>query len=708
MLRTSGTTNTSTSTTTSTSPTTSTTRHAGLLIALLAVLAGFMIGYVNQRWFFAAEFHSDAAAMQVLAQAMVDEHSLLPTDFGYGNQLIMFRSSPFIALALAGGAGGYQAYIVGSALSVAFWLLVLYAVLAMVTAHRIQALMVSVMLVIPMSVWDYDYVLGQQSHLSNIVMAACAVMATLGYCMQQRRSCLALAALFILLMSAEAPIRALLVIIPLGLAVMLYFGKKATLRVVGLMLLALIAGMAANKALTLSRPLGLNLLSSMQFRTTQEIIQTLQTISLEMLGAISSLNLFTTKVFKPGRFLAYLACLTYLATVCGFAAWRALALAGRARDRLRSVPAAPGMPVALGMPHFDFPGAVAILSVITGALAVAILNPDTARHVIWAGALLKLSLWLALYHYGSQYFKSRAVLMAALAAAVLLPSFWTATLARHSSRTAQVLAAHIAPPINAQIAQYAAQLGINRIFGGDFWRMMTLNSTVAGMSAGNLTLDGDNTLHPNYWLSRKSIFDAGTDVLYYLKGNPVDQQIEARLRAGGGRTLFELGSESIWVGKPVWRNPVSRYTWNGCQLATQVGTPVGPKVAAPSAPCAMQTTSASPPGYLTFGPYVVLEPGKYRFAVDYSSAAPDRATVGKWDVVLTRGGKITVLDSGAIRGTQARGARLQGIFSVDHGEAAPSMELRTLSHGGSVLQIHRLQIDKYVCDLCGRTAMGAP
>ena len=150
-------------------------RNARLLVPLLVIAAGFAIGLIEHVWFFPVDFHADAAAMQVLAQAMVDQRSLLPTDFGYGNQLIMFRASPFIALALVGGATGFKAYIIGSSLSIAFWLLVLYYALARATGDRYLAALVAIVFIVPMSVWDHDYILGQQSHLANAVLSACAV-----------------------------------------------------------------------------------------------------------------------------------------------------------------------------------------------------------------------------------------------------------------------------------------------------------------------------------------------------------------------------------------------------------------------------------------------------------------------------------------------------------------------------------------------------
>ncbi|WP_238787851.1 hypothetical protein [Salmonella enterica] len=66
-------------------------------------------------------FHADSAAYQVLASAIRDEGVLLPHDFFYGNQLIMLKISPFIALANCIGFSGYKAYAIGGAIAICVW-----------------------------------------------------------------------------------------------------------------------------------------------------------------------------------------------------------------------------------------------------------------------------------------------------------------------------------------------------------------------------------------------------------------------------------------------------------------------------------------------------------------------------------------------------------------------------------------------------------
>lgn len=668
-----------------------TSRHpaARWMVPALVLLCGFIIGYIHHRWFYAMNFHADAAAMQVLGQAIVDQGSLLPTNFGYGNQLIMFRSSPFIALAIVAGASGYDAYIIGSALSIAFWMVVLYAMLATCTADRRLAFGATLLFIFPMGGWEYDYILGQQSHLSNVVMAACVALAVWLYSARAQARWLALAAALTLLMAAEAPIRALLVIVPVAMAAWLYFGKQRATRVLGMLMLALVLGVLANKGLMMARPLGLSLLESIVFRSTGDIIATLNQITQEILSAISSTDQYQGKNFKPQTALAYGACLAYLGAMCLFGAWRAGALFGRVQrfagsaSRAGAGSGAVQAEASAAAAAHDFPGAVALLGIITGTLAVAVLKPDTARHITWAVALIKLSAVLALVVAARAWFTSRAALVATLAVAALLASYWTALLVKTRGKAAQTVEQHNYPPFHAQIRHHAAQLKINHIYGGDFWRMMTLNSTIPGMYAGTLMMDGTTAIAPDLWLSRIDIFAAGGDVLYYLKGDKVDKIIESKLVASGGRMLAAANGESLWVGKRVWVHPSHAYAWKGCALLSKVG--------APNAQCHMQQVPGAAYGYLTYGPYTELPSGTYTFQIDYAGNGAGSTAIGEWDVALTSGGKMAVLLDGRLMGSQNKSMRLSGSFTIARGGAS-NVEVRTLAFPNTALRIERISI----------------
>ncbi|EBG8631815.1 hypothetical protein FJO97_23075, partial [Salmonella enterica] len=85
------------------------------------IIIGLAIGLVHHIYIYPNFFHADSAAYQVLASAIRDEGVLLPHDFFYGNQLIMLKISPFIALANYIGFSGYKAYAIGGAIAICVW-----------------------------------------------------------------------------------------------------------------------------------------------------------------------------------------------------------------------------------------------------------------------------------------------------------------------------------------------------------------------------------------------------------------------------------------------------------------------------------------------------------------------------------------------------------------------------------------------------------
>lgn len=167
------------------------------LWSVVTALVAFCIGYIHHRWFFPLYFHGDAASMHVLAEAILDEGSLLPTDFSYGNQLVFLRSSPFIALTLLVGFTGYKAFILGSSLSITFWGVVLYLFLSAYFKSRRKGFLFSILLLLPLGPWDFDLILGQQSHLSNAILALGFVVSICLYVLDKSKLFLVVACVYL-------------------------------------------------------------------------------------------------------------------------------------------------------------------------------------------------------------------------------------------------------------------------------------------------------------------------------------------------------------------------------------------------------------------------------------------------------------------------------------------------------------------------------
>lgn len=91
------------------------------------------------------------------------------------------------------------------------------------------------------------------------------------------------------------------------------------------------------------------------------------------------------------------------------------------------------------------------------------------------------------------------------------------------------------------------------------------------------------------------------------------------------------------------------------------------------------------PGFVTFGPYVRLAPGRYRFELDYSAAG--HAPVGDWDVAVDKGQR--VLQQGPLAGSDGQPTTLNGTFSVEESVEA---EVRTRLAQPARIAVHALRI----------------
>ena len=98
-------------------------------------------------------------------------------------------------------------------------------------------------------------------------------------------------------------------------------------------------------------------------------------------------------------------------------------------------------------------------------------------------------------------------------------------------------------------------------------------------------------------------------------------------------------------------------------------------------------------GFLTYGPYIVLPPGRYHYAIDYASHSAPSQQVGKWDIVTSGANGSREKAAGLLAGTGGASARVEGVFSVDD-EKLP-LEIRTFFMGGGNLQIIGIALKKY-------------
>lgn len=170
--------------------------------------------------------------------------------------------------------------------------------------------------------------------------------------------------------------------------------------------------------------------------------------------------------------------------------------------------------------------------------------------------------------------------------------------------------------------------------------------------------------------------------------------MQAMARGECARRLDDMlclpgSTPDFWQRQPLATSPVTLMEqgrhWGPTEFSTNIGTTVGQGAAQRLVP-----KNKAEAGWLSFGPFVYLPAGQYRFTIDYASTALPTQHVGDWDVMLEN---TKAFAAGQLTGTNGQLRRIEGELTIDATEAGKPLEIRTnyLAHGdlqliGSSLQ----------------------
>jgi hypothetical protein len=129
----------------------------------------------------------------------------------------------------------------------------------------------------------------------------------------------------------------------------------------------------------------------------------------------------------------------------------------------------------------------------------------------------------------------------------------------------------------------------------------------------------------------------------------------------------------FWQNLPLAASPIKLIDhgrhWGPAEFSTNIGTTVGKGFEQRLIP-----KNKSEAGWLSFGPFVFLPAGTYRFTIDYVSQALPAEHVGDWDVTLEN---TKIFASGQLTGTSGQPRRMEGILNIDTTDAGKPLEIRT-------------------------------
>ena len=592
----------------------------------ICIFISFLIGYIHYSCFFPLSFNGDAAAHHVLAKAMLDEGSFLPKDFAYGNQLIFWRSSPFIAFAMAIGLKGCSAFILGSSLSVAFWGGILYLILAEITGSGFKTVILSGCILVPLGYWEMNFILGMQSHLANAVLSLACFVLLWKYIQQSfELKYLIFSNVCFFLITMEAPIRGLLIVLPMYIVAVITVRRfdREFLKISCTLIGSFFGAFFLNKLFLHYYPLRIDHFRILKFRPVGEIVANLGIRLVETMHAVSNLYVFSNESIS-----FYKGCLYIIGLLIIFIYLAAILAGGVRLKQLAEIKLVNALQKRSANTHVgcsDFLLLGGVAGCCIGALAVAALNPDSSRHYLWAVFLIKVAILLKGYSAVDLHFSSK-VTVSFFITFFLIASWWHAVLIKYdgpimynkyiSLSNNDVLPMVLGSDMDQllRVKKIAEETGIHNVYGEDFWRMMPINTVLDNINAQALIYDG-HRLVPYVWLTRPSwgsVSDNAT-VLYFLKQGKVDKIIEERLLQNNGLKIFSDAKFSIWKGPRVWDYaPHSGYyekhiDFNGDKfksLPTQVGDKVGKSI-----------STNGKTGFLFYGPYVPVQKGLYKLSV---------------------------------------------------------------------------------------------
>lgn len=600
------------------------------LWAVLIFIVIFCIGIVHHKWFYPLEFHGDSAAMHVLAKAILKEGSLLPRDFSYGNQLILFRSSPFIALAILAGFKNYDAFVLGSSLSIAFWGGILFIFLNLIFKSWKKAITIGLCLLIPFGHWDSDFTLGQQSHISNVVLSLGVAITSYKYLEEKDLKYIFLTCTCCFLIVAESPIRGLLVLAPLCFVIpLISIDKRKIFFITITLFLTTLLGFVANKWMLLYRPITVNYFKTLTFKSSGEIVDNIGKTSLETLASLTSLNVFSgSRISLLGGAIFSLALLViifyFLFLFVGI-----LKLNNAVKLRLTII-SSPEKSFNEG--GINFLHILSLSGLFVGALSVAALNPDSSRHYLWVFFLGKLVIITWIYNLSRNFFGEKYSAIFVLAFSLLV-SMWSANFVKWRWNLGGEVKSRIHSSLINDIQLAIEKTGIRHIYGEDFWRMMPLNSIADGLNSQSLLYDG-SVIRPFNWLTPPSWSCTDKDVLYYLKDGVVDRAIEEKLNQSAGKKIISGINYSIWVGPRVWQHSSGKGCYENHLFYDGRSLSSLPNLVGVSK--FGERVSDGRAGFLAFGPHAPFKKGTYELTV-YGSSKPSN---GSYIEVVSNGGNI--------------------------------------------------------------------
>jgi hypothetical protein len=512
-----------------------------LAVIAIAVAVAVVTCAVFLYGIYPAYFNSDAAAHQILADAMLREGTLLPRDYTYNNQLILWRNQFGIALALKAGMSGYGAYVAGSLATFAICFAASFILIDGVLGNWGRSLAVTWLWLLPLGRAEAHYNLGQQTHLVWIVFVLAFAVHSWKVIQDSRRSTLICAAIAFAMM-LEAPTRAAMVLVPFAAVIWLHSRGRLPLKSGAWVAFAAIAGWGVERWLAAGRMiLGVPASSLSRFAQfadrsgelagnfVDEFIGFFQ-----FAGATSEPRFLALYALKAVVLVAFAGAIAFLVVRCARAA-----AAGPAESAANA---------------FDFIGDCGAVHLLFGFWIVCAVEYGAVdvRHFLWGLMLVKLVIVVAAMQALSARVRPPALRAAVLVVSALLVCSTLTILFDASGRRMARTEATWHRPLYAALQARMHELGIRNVYG-TYWVVQPAAVLVPNALTGPLTVEAGRA-HFHSVLGPPSHRCAHGQVLYVFRGTSADQAVIAQQVVAAGGRLLDTFTEgrALYVGPAVW------------------------------------------------------------------------------------------------------------------------------------------------------------
>jgi hypothetical protein len=524
-----------------------------LLMCAIVFLITFPLSMVFMKYYYTI-FHSDSAVSYIVSTLILETGQLFPHDFYFSNEIFFLRPQFTIALVRLFGPQGYAAYSQALAIDLSLSACAIAFCASRFDGGRARYGLAAIVLLLPMGPSEYDFVLGQQSHLVTIAITLCILLLTPGaIAARSHRASLAMALPYALL-AIDSPSRvALFALCHLLAATVMYgprLGPAGIAKAFAMPLASICLGTLVHAAIAHT----VYIIGVDAYFTLTRWSATLP----KMAGLAWSLtdDFFGWRQFDgvattPAILAATLSRVLLASAFALAALWSiGAALSRIARGRLVG-----GITVAEkngDLADIAFLALAGVLLCLGGAIVVVALRFDPViRHFLAGLVILKFVVVLLALRWGSAPNRWRNGLAAAGLCAFVLACWPIAEWANPTLRSARAAESQRVETLARRtLPALMAGQGTWRLFGSHWNSLKFEVLTGAPLLATSLALNQGQLFSP-HWLSRPSQYCDSSPVVYVVN-RLTETELAAVLEKRGARPVGIIGELRFLAGPPVW------------------------------------------------------------------------------------------------------------------------------------------------------------